>query len=82
MRYLQSTQDHALSPAAPGAFEGTALMELVHLYWRAVKLLAPEKGLAIWLTIASVAIAEGLPLYTRNPDDFAGLDSLVEIVAL
>lgn len=32
--------------------------------------------------IASVAIAEGLPLYTRNPDDFAGLDSLVEIVAL
>jgi len=34
------------------------------------------------LMIASVAIAEGLPLYTRNPDDFAGLDSLVEIVAL
>lgn len=34
------------------------------------------------LMIASVAIAEGLPLYTRNPDDFADLDSLVEIVAL
>lgn len=34
------------------------------------------------LMIASVAIAEGLALYTRNPDDFAGLDSLLEIVAL
>jgi predicted nucleic acid-binding protein len=34
------------------------------------------------LLIASVAIAEGLPLYTTNPDDFAGLDNLLEIVAV
>ncbi len=32
-------------------------MELVRLYWRAITLLKPEKGLAIWLTVASVAIA-------------------------
>jgi predicted nucleic acid-binding protein len=32
------------------------------------------------LMIASIAIAEGLPLYTTNPADFAGLDSLVEIM--
>lgn len=32
------------------------------------------------LFIASVAGAHGLPLYTTNPDDFAGLDGLVEVV--
>jgi predicted nucleic acid-binding protein len=29
--------------------------------------------------IAAVALANGLPLYTRNPDDFAGIDGLVVI---
>jgi len=32
------------------------------------------------LMIASTAIAEGLPLFTTNPDDFAGLDALIRIV--
>jgi len=32
------------------------------------------------LMIAATAIAEGLPLFTTNPDDFAGLDRLVPIV--
>ncbi|WP_026313567.1 type II toxin-antitoxin system VapC family toxin [Actinomadura flavalba] len=32
------------------------------------------------LMIASVAIAEGLPLYTTNPQDFRGLDDLLTIV--
>jgi predicted nucleic acid-binding protein len=32
------------------------------------------------LMIASVAIAEGLPLFTTNPKDFAGLDSFLTIV--
>jgi hypothetical protein len=30
--------------------------------------------------IASVAAAAGLPLYTTNPDDFAGLDDIVLVV--
>lgn len=34
------------------------------------------------LLIAATALAAGLPLYTRNPDDFRGLGSLVEIVAV
>jgi predicted nucleic acid-binding protein len=34
------------------------------------------------LLIASVAIAEGLPLYTTNPDDFAGLDNLLTVVGV
>jgi predicted nucleic acid-binding protein len=32
------------------------------------------------LMIASVAAAAGLALYTTNPDDFSGLDGIVEIV--
>ncbi len=34
------------------------------------------------LLIASVAAANGLPLYTRNPNDLKALEDLVEIVAL
>lgn len=32
------------------------------------------------LMIAAIAIAEGLPLYTTNPDDFKGLDDLLTLV--
>jgi hypothetical protein len=34
------------------------------------------------LLIAATALAAGLPLYTRNPDDFEGLSEVVEIVAV
>lgn len=34
------------------------------------------------LLIASVAAANRLPLYTRNPTDFEGLDSLIAVVAV
>lgn len=34
------------------------------------------------LLIASTAAAHGLPLYTRNPDDFAGLEGVVGVVAV
>lgn len=32
------------------------------------------------LLIAAVAVAEGMPLITRNPDDFAGIEELVVVV--
>ena len=32
------------------------------------------------LMIAATAITEGLPLYTTNPADFTGLDSLARII--
>jgi predicted nucleic acid-binding protein len=35
---------------------------------------------ALNLLIAATALATGLPLYTRNAEDFAGLDDLLEIV--
>ena len=34
------------------------------------------------LMIASVAMANELPVFTTNPDDFVGLDGLVEVVAV
>jgi predicted nucleic acid-binding protein len=34
------------------------------------------------LFIAATALSNNLPLYTSNPDDFAGLESLLDIVAI
>lgn len=34
------------------------------------------------LMIAATAMAEGLPLFTTNPDDFAGLDDLVRVIPI
>ncbi len=40
---------------------------------------APRRRVAD-LMIASVAAAAGLPLYTTNPDDFGGLDAILDVV--
>jgi predicted nucleic acid-binding protein len=37
---------------------------------------------AVDLLIAAAAHASSLPLYTRNPDDFRGLEDLVDIVTV
>ena len=37
---------------------------------------------AVDLMIAAVACSKGLPLYTRNPDDFQALEGLVDIIAV
>jgi predicted nucleic acid-binding protein len=37
------------------------------------------RGRVADLMIAATAIAEGLPLYTTNPADYGGLDTLVQI---
>jgi predicted nucleic acid-binding protein len=42
---------------------------------------APRRRVAD-LMIASVAVAQDLPLYTTKADDFAGLDGIVDVVAV
>jgi len=37
---------------------------------------------AVDLMIAAIACSVDLPLYTRNPNDFAALDELVEIISI
>jgi predicted nucleic acid-binding protein len=37
---------------------------------------------AVDLLIAATAAAANLPLYTRNPDDFAGLEDIVMVIAV
>lgn len=37
---------------------------------------------AVDLLNAAVACSRGLPLYTRNPDDFRAMEGLVDIVAV
>jgi predicted nucleic acid-binding protein len=37
---------------------------------------------ALDLLIAATACAAGLPLYTRNPDDFHAIGDLVEVVVV
>jgi hypothetical protein len=37
---------------------------------------------AVDLLLAATACAAGLPLYTRNPDDFRAIGDLVEVIAV
>lgn len=37
---------------------------------------------AVDLLIAATACAEGLPLYTRNPDDFRAIEHLVDVIGI
>lgn len=37
---------------------------------------------AVDLLLAATACSVGLPLYTRNPDDFRALNDLVEVIAV
>lgn len=61
-------------------------IEAAHIYGSLAVLVEamdrkPRKRVAD-LQIAATAVANNLPLYTRNPDDFKGLGAFLNVVAL
>ena len=42
----------------------------------------PARSRTADLFIASIALSNSLPLYTRNPSDFEGLDELIDVVVV
>lgn len=67
----------------PLPFDGEAAKAYGRIYAAVVDLGRKARGpRALDLLIAATALANGLPLYTRNVDDFSGLDGLVDVVAV
>jgi predicted nucleic acid-binding protein len=67
----------------PLPFDGEAARAYGRVY-AAVSSSGPKArgARAVDLLIAATALALGLPLYTRNPQDFRGLEDLLDIVAV
>jgi predicted nucleic acid-binding protein len=42
----------------------------------------PRGTRAVDLLIAATAVAAGIPLYTRNPDDFQSLEELIDVISI
>jgi predicted nucleic acid-binding protein len=42
----------------------------------------PRGARAVDLLIASTAVAAGIPLCTRNPDDFQSLEELIDVISI
>ncbi len=65
----------------PIPFDGAAARAYGRIYAAVAARGRKARGArAVDLLIAAVAAATDLPLFTRNPDDFAGLDDIVRIV--
>ncbi|MGD0284869.1 MAG: type II toxin-antitoxin system VapC family toxin [Acidimicrobiales bacterium] len=67
----------------PLPFDGEAARAYGRIYAAVVAKGRKAPGArAVDLLIAATACAAELPLYTRNPDDFRGLEKLVAVVAV
>ena len=67
----------------PLPFDGEAARAYGRIYSMVSSLGRKARGLrAVDLLIAATACATRLPLYTRNPDDFRGIDDLVPVVSV
>lgn len=65
----------------PLPFDGEAARAYGRVYAAVVTTGRKARGpRAVDLLIAATACAQGLPLYTRNPDDLKGLDELIEVI--
>ncbi|MGH3635341.1 type II toxin-antitoxin system VapC family toxin [Mycobacterium sp.] len=67
----------------PLPFDGDAARAYGRIYTAVVATGRKARGpRAVDLLIASTAVAVGLPLYTRNPDDLRGIETLLTIVGV
>lgn len=64
------------------AFDIAAARSYGRVYALARAARRQPRGRLADLMIASIAASNRLPLYTRNPKDFDGLDSLISVIAL
>ncbi len=66
---------------APLPFDADAARAYGRIYAAVTAVGRKARGArAVDLMIAAVACSVELPLYTRNPSDFAALDGLVEVI--
>lgn len=66
----------------PLPFDGDAATRYGSLVALTLEARRDPKPRRLDLMIAAIASSRGLPLYTRNIDDFAGLDDMVTVVAV
>lgn len=67
----------------PLAFDGNAARAYGRVYAATIAAGREARGArAVDLLIAAVALSNGLPVYTRNPEDFRALDGLVDVIAV
>lgn len=68
---------------APLPFDADAARAYGRVYAAVIAAGRKARGArAVDLMIAAIACSVGLPLYTRNPNDFTALEGLVEVVAI
>jgi predicted nucleic acid-binding protein len=66
----------------PLPFDTRAARSYAHVVTAVTSQGRSHRSRVLDLLIAATAHANSLPLYTRNPDDFTGLESLVEVIAV
>ncbi|MHA6601740.1 MULTISPECIES: type II toxin-antitoxin system VapC family toxin [Corynebacterium] len=63
-------------------FDDRAAQAYALVYGAVIRAGRKPRGRAFDLLIASTAVAEGLDLYTRNPQDFRGLEELLNVISV
>jgi predicted nucleic acid-binding protein len=72
----------AIVDFAPLPFDGDAATRFGSLVGLALAANRDPKPRRMDLMIAAIASAHGLPLYTRNADDFKGLQDMLTVIAI
>ena len=66
----------------PVPFDGDCARAYGRIYAAVLAAGRQPRRRAADLLIAATALAAGMPLYTRNADDFQGLEQILEVVAV